>query len=270
RFFLAILPLHTALLAVTLFAASRSRRSFRERLGLVRPLLPSSGPLAGSFVLGHAASGVSMVLAFLSALAYTLLFGQPSDEVIELNEMLGRQVGLPAAAVLLAVTVIPALSEELLYRGYAQTRLTERFGPVIAIAISSALFAITHAEPMQIVVVLPVGVVFGYVRWRSSSVYPAMIAHALYNCAALEVMRMGARAGEEPPLASTLLLLFIGLGGLAMLPLVLAILRRTPKPASFPGRNGGVRTALGQNLSRDGVLEDDPTADHGEGTEEQQ
>jgi membrane protease YdiL (CAAX protease family) len=82
---------------------------------------------------------------------------------------------------LLFIALAPGFSEEVLFRGYAQRRLTERWGGWPAILITSAIFAIFHIAPHTVLFAFAVGIWLGLMAWRSGSVLPGMIAHAAIN-----------------------------------------------------------------------------------------
>ncbi len=81
------------------------------------------------------------------------------------------------------------IAEELLARGYIQSRLAEDFGPAAAILITAIFFTFSHT---QYFIASPIGVGMlasllvgsiagGYVRHRTGSLLPVIIAHALGN-----------------------------------------------------------------------------------------
>ena len=55
------------------------------------------------------------------------------------------------------------------------------WGATVAWAVSSLLFAAAHAEPAHVVLVLPLGLWFGFLRWRSGSLWPSLVAHIVNN-----------------------------------------------------------------------------------------
>jgi hypothetical protein len=81
------------------------------------------------------------------------------------------------------------IAEELLARGYIQTRLAEDFGAPAAILMTAAFFTFSHT---QYFIAGPIGVgmlaslligsiAVGYVRYRTGSLLPGIIAHAIGN-----------------------------------------------------------------------------------------
>jgi membrane protease YdiL (CAAX protease family) len=81
----------------------------------------------------------------------------------------------------LMIGATPAICEELLFRGYLQTRLVKSAGPAIGIIIASILFAVFHMDFVHVIAVFPLGLFLGWISWRSASLFPAMIGHFVNN-----------------------------------------------------------------------------------------
>ena len=62
----------------------------------------------------------------------------------------------------------------------ALRRYLRRRRPLVTSALA---FAVIHWEPAQSSVALPIGVLLGWLRWRSNSLVPSLIAHAVNNSA---------------------------------------------------------------------------------------
>ena len=77
------------------------------------------------------------------------------------------------------VTLVP-FTEELFYRGLG-VRALSIFGSVVAVVVSGLVFGLAHG----ILVALPVlgffGLALAWLRLRTGSVWPCVIAHAAYN-----------------------------------------------------------------------------------------
>ena len=83
------------------------------------------------------------------------------------------------------------LTEELIFRGFLQGQLLERPWGKRAIAgvsrangLTTALFVLGHFwhhPPLWALAVAAPSLVFGYVRERDGSVYPAIALHIIYN-----------------------------------------------------------------------------------------
>lgn len=88
----------------------------------------------------------------------------------------------------LALAIAAPLTEEIvfrgfLYRGYAASRV----GPTGAILIPAALWSVMHLqyEAFFIFHIFLLGVVFGWLRWRTGSLWLTIILHAVINTASL-------------------------------------------------------------------------------------
>jgi sodium transport system permease protein len=82
---------------------------------------------------------------------------------------------------LLAFVFLPAVCEELAFRGWILSGLRRRFPVWTAILISSLLFAFYHLNAFQALPTFILGVVLGMLAVRSGSVFPGMLFHLLYN-----------------------------------------------------------------------------------------
>jgi len=71
--------------------------------------------------------------------------------------------------------------EELVFRGLFFGWLAGRWGGGVAAGVSSLVFAAAHLEPTHILLVLPLGLLFGWLRWRTGSLLPSMVAHIVNN-----------------------------------------------------------------------------------------
>ena len=85
---------------------------------------------------------------------------------------------------LLVISLMPALCEELLFRGLILGAY-ERWGTWRAIWISAFMFASMHGSVAGFPVHLLLGVVLGFVAASTGSVVPGMALHAVYNAVAV-------------------------------------------------------------------------------------
>lgn len=79
------------------------------------------------------------------------------------------------------LAVLPALCEELLFRGLFLGGLLTSARPRNAILVSAVVFAVFHFVLFRFAPTLFLGLVLGLLCWRSASVIPGMLLHLLHN-----------------------------------------------------------------------------------------
>ena len=88
-------------------------------------------------------------------------------------------------ASLAVMALLAPLVEEAVFRGLLYGWLAGRWGTTIAWLISSILFAAAHVELAHIILVLPLGLWFGWLRQRTDSLWPSLVAHIANNSLAV-------------------------------------------------------------------------------------
>jgi membrane protease YdiL (CAAX protease family) len=85
----------------------------------------------------------------------------------------------------MAACVVAPLLEELLFRGVILQGFAQRYSPQRALWLSALLFSAAHANMHQFLGTLPFGLLAGWLVLRTGSLWPAVMAHALFNAGAL-------------------------------------------------------------------------------------
>ena len=97
---------------------------------------------------------------------------------------------------ILSITVMAALVEELLFRGAIQGHLLRKgMKPLHAILVSSAIFGIIHMNPIQVPFAFAIGLIFGWLYYRTGSLVPGIIGHFINNTIAC--IQMATMSKEE-------------------------------------------------------------------------
>jgi sodium transport system permease protein len=201
-------------LGVVLFAViplvSAQRQHVRWSSGfLLRPA--SVLAFLGALVLGVSLWPlVHEVLAYLDRAGLTTM---PEERRTEILAAMQRVRGLVPVGVMIAVQVLPGLVEELFFRGFLLSSLRKLFNGPISILISAVLFGLAHwvITPVfgleRLVLTTLLGLVLGWVAWRSGSVLPAMLLHGCHNGILAWLGYQQAGEGGDASLTSTQLLL---------------------------------------------------------------
>jgi hypothetical protein len=86
---------------------------------------------------------------------------------------------------LLLLSFLAPIVEELVFRGLLYGWVTGRWGSTAGLVVSSLAFALAHWEPAHIILVLPLGFLFGWLRRRTDSLLPSLFSHIVNNGFAL-------------------------------------------------------------------------------------
>ena len=97
---------------------------------------------------------------------------------------------------IISIAIMAPLVEELLFRGAIQGHLQRKgMKPMYAILIASAVFGIVHMNPIQIPFAFAIGLIFGWLYYRTGSVVPGMIGHFINN--SIATIQMALLSEEE-------------------------------------------------------------------------
>jgi ABC-2 type transport system permease protein/sodium transport system permease protein len=153
-------------------------------------------------------SGLGLRMPRPAALAAAVLFGLAlwpfAHEIFLLNQWLGigNQGGerfavahlfadqlrtLPLALLLITLAIAPGVCEEFFFRGLLFGALRRTLSAWSTIAATAVLFGLFHVVvgnvflPERFLPSAFLGLVLGWVRWRTGSVVPTMIMHSVHN-----------------------------------------------------------------------------------------
>ena len=88
---------------------------------------------------------------------------------------------------LLNIALVPAICEEILFRGYILRAFEKSWGPIVAIFISGLIFGLFHIQLGNVLPLATLGIILGLMTWLSGTIWPAIIAHFINNGAAVLV-----------------------------------------------------------------------------------
>lgn len=172
-----VVPGQLVFLLIAVGAASLSPQGLATRLGLRRGGLPGWTWLV--LMLGTPIIGV------LSSHMLSLLTDDLSDQLKLVESMMRTHVRDFPVGLIVIVAILPGVVEELLFRGYLQSRLLLRWPPALAVGVSALVFSAAHMDPLHVIGVFPLGLWLGAVAWRTGSVWPAVLCHAVNNAVAV-------------------------------------------------------------------------------------
>ena len=142
------------------------------------------------------------------------------------NIMLHYNTGIDLWINLLVMAVLPAISEELLFRGLIMRIFRSMFGNIhAAIWVSALVFAGIHLQAYNIVPMILMAAIFGYLYYFTGSLWVPMILHFLNN-ASVVLMKYFGIANDSAATTPQYTLLFLA-GGFI---LFWYMFRKSPKP----------------------------------------
>ncbi len=112
---------------------------------------------------------------------------EPSEEIKAAMELLADG---PLAVSLLCTAVFAPFFEEWLFRGIVLRGLLGKIKPFWAILISSLVFGLFHLNLWQAIPATLMGLLLGYVYWRTGSLKLTMLMHCANNTLSVLLMHL--------------------------------------------------------------------------------
>jgi sodium transport system permease protein len=208
-----------ALPAVLLLAAGRY--DMKATLSLRWPSAASLGA-ALLIILGGIPIGwlIVWLQSFVLALPYELLES--------MQQMIAAADARRIAWLLLMLAITPAICEEVVFRGVLLRSLASSVSAGRSIALSALVFGAFHLSFESAIRLLPtawLGLLLGFVVWRTRSILPGILMHAVNNGLVVLLVAVPAlgrhfatAAGNQPPWLSVALAPLLLYAGYRLLP----------------------------------------------------
>jgi len=129
------------------------------------------------------------------------------------------------ALALFHVAMVPAICEEILYRGFALNLLRRTKAAWTAILITGIIFGFYHLRLSQVIPLAMIGIFLGWITVKSGSLIPAMVAHFVNNAFSVLLVKfmpdspLADSNPEMPPL-------WLALGSIVLVYVVLYYMKR--------------------------------------------
>lgn len=220
-----VLPGQLIFGACAMGAAVFSRQKWCDRLGFRVGNLPIWTWLL--FLLG------TPVVGLLAAQLMSRLASEPSEQMRMLERMFQFDSIGSLMMLLLLISLLPGIFEEVLFRGFMQRRLLTRLPASLSIIITSFFFAAAHMDLMHAVGVLPLGLWLGVIAWRADSIAPAIFGHIGNNGYAIVMSKMmdsHVATAQLAPAAS--IAIMVSLLAFISSIVVLVVMGGSPSPAN--------------------------------------
>ena len=158
-----------------LYASAQSRRNEYFEMGYA--VDSNNFGRLGGMKLGLAVSVATIALAFMTDPLTRVLPEAPQW----FEDAMSAIMDAPVLLTLISVSVFAPLFEEWLCRGLVLRGLLQKMSPAAAISISAAFFAVLHMNPWQAVPAFIIGLLFGYVYYKTGSLKLTMLMHCVNN-----------------------------------------------------------------------------------------
>lgn len=192
------LPLLLAIIPIPLLTRIPLKVALPMRKPQARIAVPGVMTALGSSVIGITIAGVLLTLFQTAGLGYDV----PTPPVPE--------TGIGVAMYLFTLSVLPAILEEILFRGFILQSL-RRFGDLFAVMISALIFALVHGNFAQLPNAFIMGVTIAFLAVKIGSLIPGMILHFINNFGASVLDVFLISKTENEVLASVYSLGYMGL-----------------------------------------------------------
>lgn len=135
---------------------------------------------------------VAYLAAYPAVLAVIALWAQlfhEFDVTIQPQEvtrtLLTPQAWPEAAASVGIVVLVAPLLEEMVFRGFLLPAVSRRTGPAVAILLAAALFGLAHGPLFYAGPTFALGVLLGWLYWRTGRLWVAVGCHGAHNALGL-------------------------------------------------------------------------------------
>ena len=186
--------------------------------------LPGIRAFFGSIVLFLGTYGVMHILQN----ALQSVFHESASGVEQMSELFGNP---PFWQMVLLVAVLPAICEELLFRGFLFGTMREHWRVGTAILTSGILFGVFHMSFVKAIVISLMGIAFAYIVHCTKSIFYTMFLHFCNNLFSVICLSYPEQIAEKIPalagetLSPQLIVVFLGVAVIGI-PLGVELLRK--------------------------------------------
>ena len=122
-----------------------------------------------------------IVLLLNASLIVTFRLVEFQPEVFKNLSFINDFPPIQTWSIIIGISMVAGICEEIGYRGYLQKPLEQKYGPVVAITISSLIFVAIHVHQAWLYSILVaaffISILIGYLAYATNSLIPGIIAH---------------------------------------------------------------------------------------------
>ena len=144
-------------------------------------LIPSQTSRSMSWLLPPAV----LVAVLLFNAAYVAVVTQLGIDLLKPQELPFDDYSPPALAITGVMVILAGpFAEEVFFRGFILSGLTRRWGPVVGLLVSAAIFSLAHASVAIIIPIFVAGALLGWLYLRTGSLWSCVWVHGAQNAVA--------------------------------------------------------------------------------------
>lgn len=178
------------ILGVPLFMVWYMKSDVKKLFSLKAPKVKKA---LGGLVLYIGVFCLMMVVSF----ALMKMFPESAQNLEETFDVIVKS---PFALVVFVIAVMPAIGEEIFFRGFLLGSLRHRYGAAWAIFLSALAFGAFHMSLVKLLTTGILGACFAYITYKSGSIFIGMFLHFLNNMISLVSMKYPEQFGEVLPI----------------------------------------------------------------------
>ncbi len=140
----------------------------------------------------------TLLVVMLCSAGLSKIFPQDVKMVNQTFDVLLKDI--PVGVSLLITALLPAICEEILFRGYLLAAARKRFAIVPAMIMVAAIFGVFHMSLSKFFTTGLLGFVFCYVVYQTGSIFLTCLMHFLNNAVSVVLLYYGEEVGEILPI----------------------------------------------------------------------
>ena len=121
----------------------------------------------------------AMIVSFLSSMFPSIT---PEGLDVANNILEVESYGLLQYFFIFLIIIVSPIIEELIFRGAGWWAVEKLFNKKAAFFLTTFLFCAVHGDILQIVGLIPISLFFGWLRYKTGSIKPGIVAHVANNC----------------------------------------------------------------------------------------
>ncbi len=154
--------------------------------------VPGPLQLLGSFCLWVGGYGFLMLISVILSLFM-------KESVQNVNKLFEDYMKLPVLVLALLLAVLPAICEEIMFRGFLFGTMRTYAKRLTAILVVSAIFGIYHMSLIRFITTSLLGIIFAYAVSETDSIFCSMLMHFCNNLVSVLMMKYQKEMKEVLP-----------------------------------------------------------------------